>query len=212
MDNDLRMNFHDKIMNLMHSMRRYHMWARRHADPLQDASRGRGRILAMLKIQDNMTSKDLGYLLGIRQQSLNESLKRLEKEDYIERQPDPEDHRVMRVHLTEKGKQVKQMQGQNDDLLADFSDEELQHFGSYVDRLRQSYDQHTAADFDAHGEKWANEMEEHMSAMRQQMVPDRFEQMMQRCRHMGMPMGMGCMGHMGGHHFHRGHQGHDFDY
>lgn len=211
MDNELRMNFHDKLMGLMHSMRRYHMWAQRHADPLQDVSRGRGRILAMLKIQDKMTSKDLGYLLGIRQQSLNESLKRLEKEGYVERQPDSQDHRVMRIHLMEKGKQVKQMQGQNDDLLADFSDEELRHFGSYVDRLRKSYDQHTAADFDAHDEKWADDMQEHMAAMRQQMGPEHFEQMMQRCHHMGMPMGMGCMGHMGHRHLCHSHHGHDFD-
>lgn len=36
---------------------------------------GQARVLAMLKIQAEMTAKDLSYLLGIRQQSLNELLK-----------------------------------------------------------------------------------------------------------------------------------------
>lgn len=207
MDQDLRKDFHEKLWELMHSMRRYHMSLRHRQsiNPLEDASRGRGRILALLKIQDNMTSKDLGYLLGIRQQSLNESLKRLEKEGCVVREPDQRDRRVMRVRLTAKGRQVKQNQEQDDDVLATFSDDELKSFGSYVDRLRHAYEKHIAAGLDNADKKLADEMQEHMAAMRERMGTDRFDAMMRRGQQMGMPMGPGCMGHRRG--FHHGHCG-----
>lgn len=205
MNQDLRADFHEKLMSLIRSVRYYQMSISRHTDPLQDPNRGQGRILAMLKIQDNMTSKDLGYLLGIRQQSLNESLKRLEKEGCIVRKPDPQDHRIMRIHLTEKGRQVKQNQNKNDDVLANFSDEELKRFGSYLDRLRHSYDKHIAASFDARDARRADEMQEHMKMMCQRMGSDRFNEMMGRFGQMGMPMGMHHC-HLHGscpkHHFH----------
>ena len=41
------------------------------AAPFVNTARGQGRILAMLKIQPEIATKDLAYLLGIRQQSLN---------------------------------------------------------------------------------------------------------------------------------------------
>ena len=50
----------------------------------------------------------MAYLLGIKQQSLNELLKKLEKSGYVKRKPSKEDKRVMIVCLTEEGKKVKQ--------------------------------------------------------------------------------------------------------
>ncbi len=50
---------------------------------------------------------DLSYLLGIRQQSLNEPLNKLEKSGYVERRPSEEDRRVMVVHLTEKERTIQ---------------------------------------------------------------------------------------------------------
>lgn len=37
----------------------------------------------MLRLKSKITAKDLSYILGIRQQSLNETLQKLEKEGYI---------------------------------------------------------------------------------------------------------------------------------
>ena len=44
---------------------------------------------AMLRLKSKITAKDLSYILGIRQQSLNETLQKLEKEGYIVRTPIP---------------------------------------------------------------------------------------------------------------------------
>lgn len=184
------MDFNDKMMGLIHAMRRFHMFAHRGASPLQDVSRGQGRILAMLKIKPNLTTRDLSYLLGIRQQSLNESLKKLEREGYITRQPDPTDRRVMRIDLTDKGKEVKQIINETDDVLNEFSDEELEQFGSYVDRLKDAYGKRISAEAGPEDQQFFDEMEERMEAMRERMGDNDFDEMMHRCRHMGMPMGM----------------------
>lgn len=201
MDQNIRDSFQDKLLGLMHAMQRYHIFIHRHASRLQDASRGQGRILALLKMQGNMTTKDLGYLLGIRQQSLNESLKRLESQGYIVRQPDRKDRRIIRINLTDKGKNVKQIKDNNEDVLAGFSNSDLHQFGSYVDRLRKAYEQHLSAEYDPRDVEMADEMEDHMEAMRERMGADHFDEMMRCCRHMGMPMGMGEMHH----HWHRHH-------
>ncbi|KRL23816.1 MarR family transcriptional regulator [Lactobacillus kefiranofaciens subsp. kefiranofaciens DSM 5016 = JCM 6985] len=172
------------------------MFAHRKASPLQDVSRGQGRILAMLKIKDKMTAKDLSYLLGIRQQSLNESLKKLEKAGYITRQPSLEDGRVMEISLTEKGRDLKQISNNNSDVLDGFLDEELKQFGSYVDRLWNAYDEKVEAD--PEDQEMYERMRERMDMMRDRMGDDDFDEMMRRCRHMGMPFGM--MHHMHGRH------------
>ncbi|WP_260211177.1 MarR family winged helix-turn-helix transcriptional regulator [Lactobacillus amylovorus] len=84
----------------------------------------------MLRLKSKITAKDLSYILGIRQQSLNETLQKLEKEGYIVRTP-----RVMLISLTEKGNEIKPVQHDCLDVLDEFSDEELKQFTSYIDRL-----------------------------------------------------------------------------
>ncbi len=69
--------------------------------------RGQGRVIALLQIKKEIPTRDLGFILGIRQQSLNELLLKLESRGYVVRKPSEEDHRIMVVHLTEAGKAVK---------------------------------------------------------------------------------------------------------
>lgn len=78
----------------------------------ENRNEGQGRVLALLKIQPEIATKDMAYLLGIKQQSLNELLKKLEKSGYVKRKPSKEDKRVMIVCLT---------------------NEELEQFSSYID-------------------------------------------------------------------------------
>lgn len=77
------------------------------AGPLGDTTRGRGRVLALLKHQDGVSTKDMATVMGIRVSSLNEVLGKMEKEGYVERTPSPDDRRVMLVWLTDKGKAVE---------------------------------------------------------------------------------------------------------
>lgn len=77
------------------------------AGPFGDTTRGRGRVLALLKQKDGVSTKEMSVVMGIRVSSLNEVLGKMEKEGYIEREPSSDDRRVMLISLTEKGKAVE---------------------------------------------------------------------------------------------------------
>lgn len=82
------------------------------AGPLGDTTRGRGRVLSLLKQRDGVSTKELATVMGIRVSSLNEVLGKMEKEGYVERTASPDDRRVMLVWLTDTGKAVE-LPGQN---------------------------------------------------------------------------------------------------
>lgn len=91
-----------RVVQLLH--RKQHK--RQRTSPVGDSSRGQGRVLALLKLQNEMSQKDLGYLLGIRNQSISELIAKLEKAGYVEKSQDEEDKRVVKVKLTEAGAQA----------------------------------------------------------------------------------------------------------
>lgn len=132
---DIYTDIYEKLSTLQWLMKRRQMFSQAEAGLFADATRGQGRILAMLKIQPEIATKDLSYLLGIRQQSLNELLNKLEKSGYVERRPSEADKRVMVVHLTEKGKTVQQPPSDYQEILGCLSRQELQQFGNYLDRI-----------------------------------------------------------------------------
>lgn len=61
---------------------------------INNLSRGQGRVLAILKKKDNITTKDLAILLGISISALNLLLNRLKKSGFIVKEPSKEDKRV----------------------------------------------------------------------------------------------------------------------
>ena len=156
-------------------MKRSQMFSQAESGRFADSTRGQGRILAMLKIQPEIATKDLAYLLGIRQQSLNELLKKLEKNSYVERRPSEKDRRVMVVHLTEKGKEAQEPEENYQEFLGCLSPEELQQFGEYLDRIiaafrmeGRSEDEDTVADWmDKARERMGDEQFEQLISMRE---------------------------------------------
>ena len=109
-------------------------WAIR--GPMADTTRGQGRILAVLKLRDGISTKDLSYLLGVRVSSLNELLSKLERGGYITREPSEQDKRVMLVKLTEKGRNEQQPERSDyGDIFSCLSDEEQKNLSDYLDRI-----------------------------------------------------------------------------
>jgi len=90
--------------------------------PSGDTHRGQGRVLAILKLQPEISQKDLGYLLDMRNQSLGELLGKLEKSGAIVRETSADDHRVMNIKLTESGKKLVEQAGRRQDDLSDIFD------------------------------------------------------------------------------------------
>ena len=104
--------------------------------PMSDPTKGRGRILALLKLKDGIATREMAQILGIRVSSLNEVLAKMEKDGYIERVQSEEDGRVMLVSLTDKGREEEQPQTRfHDRMFAGMSDEELASLGALLDRV-----------------------------------------------------------------------------
>lgn len=169
-------DIYEKLSTLQWLMKRYQMFCQAESGPFADTTRGQGRILAMLKIQPAIATKDLAYLLGIRQQSLNELLNKLEKNGYVERKPSESDKRVMIVHITEKGKEVQQPKTDYQEILDCLNSDELKQMSEYLDRIIKAFqlksnndeDEPTTEDWMAHArERMGNENFEQLMSMRE---------------------------------------------
>ena len=170
---DIYSNLYEKLSTLQWLMKRHQMFCQAESGPFADTSRGQGRILAMLKIQPEIATKELAYLLGIRQQSLNELLNKLEKNGYVERKPSENDKRVMIVHLTEKGKQLQQPETDYQSIFNCLLPEELQQLSQYLDRIIEAFQVQTGNVSEEN-----NSNIDWMSQARERMGDEHFEQLM----------------------------------
>ena len=170
---DIYSNLYEKLSTLQWLMKRHQMFCQAESGPFADTSRGQGRILAMLKIQPEIATKELAYLLGIRQQSLNELLNKLEKNGYVERKPSENDKRVMIVHLTEQGKQLQQPETDYQSIFNCLLPEELQQLSQYLDRIIEAFQVQTGNVSEEN-----NSNIDWMSQARERMGNEHFEQLM----------------------------------
>lgn len=170
---DIYSDLYEKLSTLQWLMKRHQMFCQAESGPFADTSRGQGRILAMLKIQPEIATKELAYLLGIRQQSLNELLNKLEKNGYVERKPSENDKRVMIVHLTEKGKQLQQPETDYQSIFNCLLPEELQQLSQYLDRIIEAFQVQTG-----NVSEETNSDIDWMSQARERMGDEHFEQLM----------------------------------
>ena len=132
MNNEL----YEKLTRLQWLLHKQQLRCMAEKGPMADTTRGQGRILAMLKMRDGISTKDMSYLLGVRVSSLNELLSKLEKSGYITREPSEQDKRVMLVKLTDKGRNVQQPESIDfNDIFACLSEEEQETLGEYLDRI-----------------------------------------------------------------------------
>jgi DNA-binding MarR family transcriptional regulator len=141
--------------------------------PTGDPTRGQGRVLAILKLQEEITTKDLSYMLGIRQQSLNELLNKLESGGYVIRIPSEADKRVMLVKLTEKGRnEDKKDDPDFDSIFNCLNEEEQAAFGAYLDRIISAFESQLGIEADD------NVRAEWLRAARSRMGDEQFERLM----------------------------------
>lgn len=161
----------EKIMRLQWLLQRQHQQRHSARGPFTDPTRGQGRVLALLKIQPEISTGDLSYLLGIRQQSLSELLGKLEKAGYITRTPLENDRRVMMVKLTEKGKAAQQEPPEFSGLFDCLTPEEQETLNSYLDRIISKAEAELGVDNREDMEQW-------MEQARSRMGEDAFEHLM----------------------------------
>lgn len=68
--------------------------------------RGQGMLLLILSRQDGLTHSEIAERLQISPSAATKVIKRLEKLEYLQRQPDPADERISRVFLEPGGRAV----------------------------------------------------------------------------------------------------------
>ncbi|MDR1263996.1 MAG: MarR family transcriptional regulator [Propionibacteriaceae bacterium] len=100
-----------------------------------DPNAGQGRVLALLRLRDGVSTKDLSFLLGIRTSSLNQTLARLEQAGLTRREPSPGDRRVMLVKLTDRGRRDEPAAAEAGDVYACLDQREQTELCAYLDRL-----------------------------------------------------------------------------
>lgn len=176
---------YEKLSTLQGLMQRYRLSKHIESGPFSDPTRGQGRVLAFLRLQPEISTKDLSYLLDIRQQSLNELLNKLEKGGFVERKPSEEDRRVMIVHLTEKGKSAEPKKSDYSDIFSGLSEEDMAAFNKYLDLVISRLEERVGSKKES--------MEDWMSAARDRFGDERFEKL--------MAMGRGGSRHGGDHGF-----------
>lgn len=129
--NDLFAQF-ARISELLH---RHQHWTRRAHGPGGDPHRGQGRVMALLKMQPEITQKELSFLLDIRPQSLGELLAKLERGGFIERTPSDTDRRGMNIRLTDAGAKAADQSTPASGIFASLAPEEQATLAGYLERI-----------------------------------------------------------------------------
>ena len=126
----------DQFMNINRQLAMIRHKAEHRHGPLGNATRGQGRVLALLKLHDGVSARQMAEILGIRVSSLNEMLSKMEAQDLIARVPSEDDKRVMLVMLTDAGRAVEQDQPDIPDrLFGAFSADERAQLAEYFERI-----------------------------------------------------------------------------
>jgi MarR family transcriptional regulator, organic hydroperoxide resistance regulator len=67
--------------------------------------RAQAKVLCRLYVQDGMTQSEIGEQLAVQGATVTHILKRMEESELITRHRDPEDNRLVRVYLSESGRE-----------------------------------------------------------------------------------------------------------
>lgn len=104
---------------------------------MNNLSRGQGRVLAILKRKDNISTKNLAIILGISVSALNSLLSKLEKNGYIVKEVSEDDKRVLLVKLTEKGKNFTIEPSVNYEIFDCLENDQKEELNGYLNSIIQ---------------------------------------------------------------------------
>lgn len=186
-----------RIVHQLHKVGRLQRRTRK-ASRGMDATRGQGRVLALLGLKPEISQKDLTFLLGMRQQSVAELLLKLEEKGFIEREQAAEDRRQMLVKLTDAGREEAERIDTNPkaSFLDCLEEDEKEALSGYLARLIEKLEEEAGEGVDDLYEMHRKHFEEMFDGEMPEGFPER--------PHGHGHGGHGCHGHGGG----RGHGGH----
>jgi DNA-binding MarR family transcriptional regulator len=163
-DQDSSSELMGNIVKLSRLLASYHFHSFRHFGPFANPMRGQGRVLSILKLQPEISQKELGYLLDMRNQSLGELLAKLERSGYITRTASEEDRRTANIKLTPEGLKASSESNPQesgiDQLLDCLSEEEKVNLNDYLQRIISKLSQ-TMGEEDIEGGNFCREPHGH---------------------------------------------------
>jgi len=82
-----------------------------------DLKPGQAGILFILNFEGSLSQKELAEKMGITPPSMTVALKKMESRGYVEKEPDKYDQRIVRVCLSDKGKEcIESLKGIEEDM------------------------------------------------------------------------------------------------
>ena len=107
-----------------------------------------GECLSFLAMKGVSTPKELAHYTGLTTGSTTAMLDRLEKARFIRRKPNPEDRRGILIEITGKwtetaGPLVRGVRQAHAELIAGYSDEELETIADFLKRFTNNVTEHT---------------------------------------------------------------------
>ncbi len=105
---------------------------------MKSVTKGQGRLIIFLKRKDKLSTKELSEILNVSVTSLNETLNKLEQQNFIRKVPSEQDKRVLLVELTEEGRALEFKNHEDIDIFDSLSEEEKENLNEYLNRLTTS--------------------------------------------------------------------------
>lgn len=108
-----------------------HMFRKRNANKM-NITQGQGKILLILNKKEGLSTKELSEFLNIKVTSLNETLNKLQEQEYIEKKPSNDDKRVLLIYLTPKGREFKCEKPKDIDIFDCLNDNQKEELDKYL--------------------------------------------------------------------------------
>ena len=105
--------------------------------------RGQPPIMGLLYQHDGMSPKEMASALNLSPATMTVTLKRMEKAGLVRREMDEHDQRILRVHLSEQGRQMwlksaDQIRAVTEELMEGFTPEEERQMREYLYRIARN--------------------------------------------------------------------------
>ena len=100
-------------------------------------------LMVLSRMEKNISQRDLAEMLNITPAAVAVTLKKMEKMGLVQRMVSEQDNRYNQVVLTDKGKKIvkesrKIFQYVDEKMFAGFSEEELEVFEEYLNRIKEN--------------------------------------------------------------------------
>ena len=101
--------------------------------------RTQAMVLCRLFVQDGMTQSEIAQQLAVQGATITDILQRMEEAGFVSRMRDPDDNRLVRVYLTDMGREkerfiMEQFLKLESAIFADFDDRERAQLRAYLNR------------------------------------------------------------------------------